>query len=71
MPLAKFPVPTLVVASANDPYVTLDRAREFADSWDADFCYAGELGHINADSRLGFWPQGLVMLGQLLARVNR
>lgn len=70
MPLAKFPVPALVVASANDPYVTLDRARAFANSWGADFCYAGELGHINADSRLGFWPQGLLMLGQLLARVN-
>ena len=71
MPLAKFPVPSLVVASANDPYVTLDRAKAFADSWGADFCCAGELGHINADSRLGFWPQGLLMLGQLLARVNR
>lgn len=32
----------LVVASANDPYVTLDRLRAFAGSWDADFCYAGE-----------------------------
>lgn len=42
MPLAKFPVPGLVVASANDPYVTLDRLRAFAGSWDADFCYAGE-----------------------------
>lgn len=70
MPLAKFPVPALVVASANDPYVTLDRARSFAGSWGADFCYAGELGHINSESRLGFWPQGLLMLGQLLARVK-
>jgi predicted alpha/beta hydrolase family esterase len=71
MPLAKFPVPTLVVASANDPYVTLARAKEFAQNWGADFCSVGELGHINADSRLGFWPQGLLMLGQLLARATR
>jgi predicted alpha/beta hydrolase family esterase len=33
MPLAKFPVPALVVASANDPYVTLARAKEFAENW--------------------------------------
>jgi serine hydrolase len=70
MPLAPFPVPSLVVASANDPYVTLERAKEFSGYWGADFCFVGELGHINADSRLGFWPQGLVMLGQLLARVS-
>ncbi len=71
MPVAPFPVPALVVASANDPYVALPRAKEFAEKWGADFCFAGELGHINADSRLGFWPQGMLMLGQLLARVNR
>jgi len=59
------------VASANDPYVTLDRAQAFADGWGADFCFAGELGHINTDSQLGFWPRGLLMRGQLLTRVNR
>jgi predicted alpha/beta hydrolase family esterase len=70
MPVSLFPVPALVVASFNDPYVTLPRAKEFAENWGADFCSVGELGHINADSRLGFWPQGHLMLGQLLARVN-
>jgi predicted alpha/beta hydrolase family esterase len=50
--------------------VTVDRARAFAENWCADFCHAGELGHINSDSWLGFWPQGLLMLGQLLAHVN-
>jgi predicted alpha/beta hydrolase family esterase len=70
IPRTRFPVPALVVASTDDPYVTLARAREFATSWGADFCNAGELGHINSASRLGTWPQGLVMLGQLLARVG-
>jgi predicted alpha/beta hydrolase family esterase len=70
IPRTPFPVPTLVVASTNDPYVRLDRAQAFAASWGADFCNVGELGHINADSKLGFWPQGLVLLGQLLARID-
>jgi hypothetical protein len=69
IPRAPFPVPSLVVASTDDPYVTVPRAQEFAKGWGADFCHAGELGHINSASRLGFWPQGLLMLGQLLARV--
>jgi predicted alpha/beta hydrolase family esterase len=69
MPLKPFPVPSLVVASTDDPYVTVARAQEFARAWSADFCNAGELGHINSASRLGTWPQGLLMLGQLLARI--
>jgi predicted alpha/beta hydrolase family esterase len=68
MPQAKFPVPALVVASVDDTFVTFARAKEFATAWGADFCNAGELGHINSASRLGYWPQGLLMLGQLLAR---
>jgi serine hydrolase len=70
IPRVSFPVPALVVASTNDPYVAFDRAQSFAESWGAEFCNAGELGHINSDSKLGFWPQGLVMLGQLLARAG-
>ena len=70
IPLTPFPVPSLVVASIDDPYVTVARAEQFAKAWGADFCNAGELGHINSASRLAFWPQGLLMLGQLLARIT-
>jgi predicted alpha/beta hydrolase family esterase len=69
MPLGRFPVPAVAVGSINDPYVTLARAQHFAAAWGADFCNAGELGHINSASRLEFWPQGLLLLGQLLARI--
>jgi predicted alpha/beta hydrolase family esterase len=70
MPLSKFPVPALVVASTDDPYVSVARAETFADAWGADFCNAGELGHINSATRLQYWPQGLLLLGQLLARIK-
>jgi predicted alpha/beta hydrolase family esterase len=70
MPLARFPVPALVAASTDDPYVSAPRAENFAHAWGADFCNVGELGHINAASRLQYWPQGLLLLGQLLARVK-
>jgi predicted alpha/beta hydrolase family esterase len=69
MPLKPFPVPSLVVASSDDPFVKLERANLFAKAWGADTCEISELGHINSASRLGFWPQGLLLLGQLLARV--
>ena len=70
MPRQRFPVPALVVASTDDAYVKPARAREFAGSWGADYCELPELGHINTISRLGFWPQGLLLLGQLLARID-
>ncbi|TAK47937.1 MAG: alpha/beta fold hydrolase [Xanthobacteraceae bacterium] len=70
LPLVPLPVPSLVVASSNDGYIALARARELAALWGADFCDGGELGHINSESRLGLWPQGLVLLGQLVARIE-
>jgi hypothetical protein len=70
MPLGRFPVPSLVVASSNDPFVSMARAQFFAQAWGAEFCGAGELGHIHSASRLAFWPQGLLLLGQLLAQVK-
>lgn len=70
VPLVPFPVPALVVASTDDPFVSVARAKQFATAWGADFCNAGELGHINSASRLQYWPQGLLLLGQLLTRVK-
>lgn len=71
MPLKRFPVPALVVASSDDTYVTPERGRIFAQAWGADYCELPELGHINSSSRLGFWPQGLLMLGRLIERAGR
>lgn len=69
LPRKPLPVPSITVASSNDPFVTLERAQAFASDWDSAFHDAGELGHINGASRLGLWPQGLVLLGRLLSRV--
>jgi serine hydrolase len=70
LPRQRFPVPALVVASTDDTYVKPARAREFAEAWGADYCELPELGHINTMSRLGFWPQGLLLLGRLIERVK-
>jgi predicted alpha/beta hydrolase family esterase len=57
-----------VLASRDDPYVTLDRARSFARDWGAVFVDLGTCGHINAASGLGDWPEGRRYLADLLAR---
>lgn len=69
MRLAPLPFPATVVASQDDPYVTLARARTFARAWGADFVDAGPRGHLNAASGLGDWAEGRRHLEALLARV--
>jgi len=70
MPKAKLPVPSAVVASADDPYCGLDRARELAEIWGAHFHEAGPAGHINAASGHGPWPEGLMQLGWFLRKLS-
>jgi uncharacterized protein len=68
LPLRPLPFPANVVASRDDPYVTLARARELAAAWGAEFVDAGARGHLNAASGLGDWPEGRRLLEALLAR---
>jgi len=63
------PFPTTVVASSNDPWLRLERARSWAQLWGAEFVEAGALGHINADSGLGEWLAGTNLLQRLIDRV--
>jgi predicted alpha/beta hydrolase family esterase len=67
MPLQQLPFRTIVVASTDDPYVSLTRAQAFADAWGSRFVSVAGAGHINGDSRLGSWPAGFGLLQDLLA----
>ena len=67
MPLVRIPFPSIVVASENDEYVTLKRARAFAEAWGSEFRNIGRAGHINSASGLGAWPVGRAMLTELLS----
>ncbi|MCB1955526.1 MAG: alpha/beta hydrolase [Rhodocyclaceae bacterium] len=65
LPTLRMPFPSLVVASRDDPYVDLARARAVATGWGSGFVDLGSSGHINADSGLGDWLAGLALLEQL------
>jgi len=53
------------VASTNDPFCAIDRAQAMAQDWGADLVSIGERGHVNGDSDLGEWPEGIAWLEQL------
>lgn len=65
VPLTRWAVPSIVVASTDDPYDTPGHARRCADAWGSRFVGVGAAGHINADSGLGVWPAGRALLASL------
>ena len=71
MPLERLPFRSIVVASTNDPYISIERARFAADAWGSAFVNVGAVGHINASSGLGSWPDGRALLGRLLEGSER
>ena len=51
-------IPTLVVASRNDPWMSFERATNLAAIWGSELIDLGYAGHINVASGFGPWPQG-------------
>lgn len=62
---ARLPFGARVVGSTNDHCCSEQRAREFARQWGAGFSRVENGGHINAESSVGAWPQGLALLAWL------
>jgi uncharacterized protein len=62
IPTDKINFKTIMVASANDEWVTLERAQFFANNWGSECINIGEAGHINAAAGFGIWEEGLELL---------
>lgn len=69
-PIPRQPLPfqSVVVASDDDPYCALERARQFARDWGSRLVIVPGGGHLNADSGLGDWAEGLKILTALRRR---
>ncbi len=65
-PRDPLPFPAFVAASRDDEYCRQKSARMIARDWQARFADAGAIGHINAQSGIGDWDFGLLLLEQLL-----
>jgi uncharacterized protein len=65
IPMARINFKTIVVASADDPWVSLERASLFAANWGSELINIGHAGHVNAASGHGPWPEGLEILKKL------
>lgn len=68
VPVEPLRFPSLIVSSTNDPYDALGYSKVKARHWKSDFHSLGPLGHINGDSGLGDWPEGMHLLKELVNR---
>jgi predicted alpha/beta hydrolase family esterase len=66
IPSERLPFQSRVVASTDDPFLTLERAQAFAASWGSQFTSVEKCGHINTASGFGEWPRGEAMLKELM-----
>ena len=68
IPRGKLPFPAIVIASRNDEYCSMPRAKELSEAWGARLVDVGKEGHLNAEPGLGTWPEGRALLRSLCAR---
>lgn len=66
IPLGELPFPSILVASANDPWATVSRSQYFADCWGSSFVNIGDAGHINVSAGFGQWNEGIELLKRLI-----
>ena len=64
-PIQLLPFRTVLVASTNDPWMSIERAAYYANQWGSEFINIGEAGHINSLSGYGEWYEGLEILSRL------
>lgn len=65
-PCTRLPFPSVIVASGNDVYASPEFSSKCAGQWGSRLISLGDVGHINADSGFGPWPDGLEILQGLL-----
>jgi uncharacterized protein len=71
IPLKRLPFPSVVVASTNDPYMAIGRARVLAQAWESRLVDVGPCGHINVPSGFGPWPFGESLLDNLASECRQ
>jgi predicted alpha/beta hydrolase family esterase len=67
IPLNKLPFHSILVASENDPFLSINKARSYAQCLGSEVISIGNQGHIGDDSKLGEWEEGKQLLMKLLA----
>lgn len=66
LPKGPLQVPAKIIVSDDDPWIQDSKAAFLALLWSVDFLRIKQLGHINSESNLGYWTDGINELHQLV-----
>ena len=64
------PFPSTLVLSADDPFSDAACGLRTGADWGREIVSLGAAGHVNGDSGLGDWPEGLALLQALMLRAG-
>jgi predicted alpha/beta hydrolase family esterase len=67
IPTCRFPFPSTVIASTEDPYMAVERVTRFSEAWGSNFISIGPHGHISTADGFGPWPEGLQYITDMRA----
>lgn len=70
-PRDPLPFAGLLIASRNDSYAQFQFSQELARSWGIALVDLGNAGHINAESGLGEWEDGMSLISWFAAKPSR
>jgi predicted alpha/beta hydrolase family esterase len=71
LPQGKLPVPSALVASDTDPWMTAASTRRWARRWGSHWLSLGDAGHINSESGFGPLPFARRWVGAMAQRLAR
>jgi uncharacterized protein len=69
VPRDPLPFPSLLVATSNDPFSTMEDSASLALAWGSLLVEAGEAGHIDHTSGHGPWPEGMMRFAGFLSKL--
>jgi predicted alpha/beta hydrolase family esterase len=65
LPTKRLAFPSIVVASTDDRWLSIESAERWSRLWGAELVNLGAAGHINSEAGFGPWPEGLALLERL------
>jgi predicted alpha/beta hydrolase family esterase len=66
VPMRRLSFSSMVIASRNDSFGSFEHAQRCATAWGSRCVDVGDVGHINADSRIGEWPEGYALFEEFI-----
>jgi uncharacterized protein len=69
VPQDPLPFPSLLVATSNDPFSSMEDSAALALAWGSHLVEAGEAGHIDHRSGHGPWPEGMMRFAGFLSKL--